>query len=120
MSDKIHKILATMEECIVDLKIELCDNDFDTVLARKRKDELKANRAKGGFVRAQNLTPERRSEIARNAVKARWDKVRKAKLENIPKDERWIFENPQILEAMDKSMKEAQEGKATKINLEEL
>lgn len=30
---------------------------------------------KGGKARAQSLSPERRSEIARNAAKARWDKT---------------------------------------------
>jgi len=33
--------------------------------------------AKGGKVRAAKLTPERRSEIARKAVSARWAKVKK-------------------------------------------
>lgn len=33
---------------------------------------------KGGAARAAKLSPERRSEIARNAVKARWDRVREA------------------------------------------
>jgi hypothetical protein len=32
--------------------------------------------SKGGRIRAERLTPERRKEIARKAVKARWDKVR--------------------------------------------
>ena len=32
--------------------------------------------SKGGKIRAERLTAERRKEIARNAVKARWDKVR--------------------------------------------
>jgi hypothetical protein len=31
---------------------------------------------KGGLARAQKLTPERRSEIARQACQARWDRVR--------------------------------------------
>jgi hypothetical protein len=30
----------------------------------------------GGFARAKKLSPERRSEIARNAINARWAKVR--------------------------------------------
>ena len=29
--------------------------------------------------RAESMTPERRKEIGRNAIKARWDKVKKAK-----------------------------------------
>jgi hypothetical protein len=32
--------------------------------------------SKGGRIRAERLTAERRKEIARKAVKARWDKVR--------------------------------------------
>ena len=32
--------------------------------------------SKGGRIRAERLTSERRKEIARKAVKARWDKVR--------------------------------------------
>jgi hypothetical protein len=39
--------------------------------------------AKGGKVRAANLTPERRSEIARKAVLARWAKQKNQ--EHIPK-----------------------------------
>jgi hypothetical protein len=41
--------------------------------------------SKGGKIRAERLTAERRKEIARKAVKARWDKVRAAKTS---KDER--------------------------------
>ncbi|MCZ0942667.1 MAG: histone H1 [Gammaproteobacteria bacterium] len=33
-------------------------------------------RAKGGKARASALPPERRSEIARNAAQARWQRVR--------------------------------------------
>lgn len=32
---------------------------------------------KGGKARAEKLTPERRSEIARKAARARWDKKRR-------------------------------------------
>ena len=32
--------------------------------------------SKGGRIRAERLTSERRKEIARKAVKARWDKAR--------------------------------------------
>jgi hypothetical protein len=35
--------------------------------------------AKGGIARAKKLSPERRSEIARNAVKARWKKTKSQK-----------------------------------------
>jgi hypothetical protein len=35
--------------------------------------------SKGGKIRAAKLTSEQRSKIARNAVLARWDKVRKLK-----------------------------------------
>ena len=35
--------------------------------------------SKGGKIRAAKLTSEQRSEIARNAVLARWEKARKAK-----------------------------------------
>jgi hypothetical protein len=34
---------------------------------------------KGGKARAAKLSPERRREIAQNAIKARWNKVAKAK-----------------------------------------
>jgi hypothetical protein len=33
---------------------------------------------KGGAARAANMTPEQRSEAARNAVKARWDRAKLA------------------------------------------
>jgi hypothetical protein len=35
--------------------------------------------SKGGRIRASRLTPAQRSEIARNAVLARWEKARKSK-----------------------------------------
>jgi len=35
---------------------------------------------KGGALRAANMTPEQRSESARNAVMARWNKVSKKPL----------------------------------------
>jgi len=35
--------------------------------------------SKGGKIRAAKLTSEQRSKIARNAVLARWDKVKKSK-----------------------------------------
>ena len=35
--------------------------------------------SKGGKIRAAKLTSEQRSEIARNAVLARWEKARKSK-----------------------------------------
>ena len=38
--------------------------------------------SKGGKIRAAKLTSEQRSKIARNAVLARWEKVRKTKEKN--------------------------------------
>jgi hypothetical protein len=46
--------------------------------ACKRVGVLAGGRAKGGVARAAALTPERRKEIAKMAVEARWNK-------NIPK-----------------------------------
>lgn len=44
----------------------------------KDKDSYAAEFArKGGKARAKKLTPERRREIARNAVQARWTKAKK-------------------------------------------
>ncbi len=37
-----------------------------------------SGRAKGGAARAKSLTPEQRSEIAKNAAKSRWDKSSQA------------------------------------------
>jgi hypothetical protein len=48
-------------------------------LNAKTLEIIKALGAEGGRARAKNLTKERRSEIARGAVQARWDKVRRAK-----------------------------------------
>ena len=47
-------------------------NWHERPLDYKEKDEAKA---KGGFARAKNLTPERRREIAINGAKARWSKA---------------------------------------------
>jgi hypothetical protein len=108
MSDKIHKILHTMEECIVDLKIELCDNDMDTALARKQKEQLSANRAKGGIARAKALTPEQRRIIAKHAAMCRW-----------AKDSDYVLSKEER-ESVERGLKEASEGKATRIKLEDL
>jgi hypothetical protein len=42
--------------------------------------------SKGGKIRAARLTPEKRSEIARKAVLARWAKARERPHENDPHD----------------------------------
>jgi hypothetical protein len=49
---------------------------WDTVQARRRGPRPKDNsgKVKGGLARAAALSPERRSEIARKAAKARWGK----------------------------------------------
>jgi hypothetical protein len=41
--------------------------------------------SKGGKIRAAKLTPEQRREIARNAVLARWAKVREKDQQKHPK-----------------------------------
>ena len=43
---------------------------------------------RGGKARAKALTPERQSEIGRLAIRARWAKVRAAKVINLPSDAR--------------------------------
>lgn len=55
-------------------------------MAKPKKDDASAaaralgrrGGLKGGAARAASLTPERRSQIARDAVRARWDRVREA------------------------------------------
>src|SRR6266478_1436557 len=37
------------------------------------KNEISESKAKGGFARAQSLTPAQRKEIARKAAEARWE-----------------------------------------------
>ncbi len=55
---------------------------FETNFMRKKKKNPNAvalgklGGSKGGKIRAERLTAERRKEIARKAVKARWDKVK--------------------------------------------
>ena len=45
------------------------------VLTRERAEEyVDEDRRRGGFARAENLTPERRRELARKAAEARWSK----------------------------------------------
>jgi hypothetical protein len=117
MSNKVRKILNQIEELIVDLKIEICDNDFDTMLARKKKAKLSANRAKGGLARAEKLSPGRRKEIAVNAAKKRWGNVKR---KDIPESGNWLFNNPRAIVSVEQGLLESAEGKATKINLEEL
>jgi hypothetical protein len=51
------------------------------IYRRGWRDGLRSRAVKGARARAKNLTPERRSEIARNAVKSRWERLDKAKAE---------------------------------------
>src|SRR5438105_2392671 len=53
-------------------------SDDKTFNAAKELGKLGAS--KGGTARANTLTPEERSEIARNAVNARWEKAGKLKV----------------------------------------
>jgi len=43
------------------------------------KKNIKDHASRGGITRAENLTPEERSEIASKAVKVRWDRYRQRK-----------------------------------------
>lgn len=45
------------------------------VLTREREEEyVDEDRRRGGFARAESLTPERRRELAQKAAAARWSK----------------------------------------------
>lgn len=46
----------------------------DTIIDDGKDANAKALGAKGGKKRAENMTPERRAEIARRAAEKRWDK----------------------------------------------
>jgi hypothetical protein len=59
------------------------DLNFERAMAKKKNPNAvalgKLGGSKGGKMRAQRLTPERRKEIARKAVLARWAKERARK-----------------------------------------
>jgi hypothetical protein len=57
--------------------------DEQTRISEAAKELSKKGAAKGGIARAQSLTPEERSEIARKAVGARWEKAGKYENEEI-------------------------------------
>lgn len=57
----------------------------DKQISEAAKELSKLGAAKGGFARAQKLSPEKRSEIARIAVEARWEKAGKYNDEKILK-----------------------------------
>ena len=46
----------------------------DSIIQGELGQDFTERGAKGGFARAKNLTPEKRSEIARKAVNSRWDR----------------------------------------------
>lgn len=50
------------------------DTQDDPVKILTSKDVARMGGLKGGKARAAKLSPERRSEIAKKAAKARWDK----------------------------------------------
>ena len=55
--------------------VDIIDAIFDGTPPEKDPERVargKVSGAKGGKVRAERLTPERRSEIARRAAEARW------------------------------------------------
>jgi hypothetical protein len=47
--------------------------DYEKNISAAGRDLGRKGARKGGLARARKLTPERRSEIARNAVQARWE-----------------------------------------------
>ena len=49
-------------------------DETDDVIDDGKDPAAKALGAKGGKKRAENMTPERRAEIARNAAESRWQK----------------------------------------------
>lgn len=50
-------------------------------------DDKDLTKAKGGFARAQSLTPEERAQSARNAAMARWSKVGEEPVSDLPTDD---------------------------------
>ncbi len=51
---------------------DLMQYDLSEKVYKTRETGSDGGRAKGGFARADNLSPERRAEIAKVAAKARW------------------------------------------------
>ncbi len=60
------------------MRIATCE-EADEVIDGGKDPNAKALGAKGGKKRAENMTPERRSEIAKKAAKKRWATVDKSK-----------------------------------------
>jgi hypothetical protein len=60
---------------IVEFEIEMSTRPMAVARLPNMKVPKVPARARGGQVRAQNLTPERRREIASGAAKARWSKA---------------------------------------------
>ena len=57
----------------------MVDEPFD-LTSEAAKELSRLGAAKGGFARARKLSPEERSESARKAVQARWEKAGKIPL----------------------------------------
>lgn len=75
MAKKPPKDINQRAKFIVDLvagDIKTDDGKDPAAVALGRKGGLK-----GGKARAKALSPERRKEIAKKAIKARWDKAKK-------------------------------------------
>jgi hypothetical protein len=56
--------------------MRIATGEIEESAPTKRADRAKKAGTKGGPARAQALTPEQRSEIARTAASARWKKAR--------------------------------------------
>ena len=63
---------AQLAKLVVDMATGEVPNDKEQVLAALSEQEQPTGRAKSAKARATSQTPERRSEIARQAASARW------------------------------------------------
>ena len=67
---KRHRDINQRAKLIVDIVI----GEAEDITERLKDSRAIKNGSDGGKIRADNLTPERRKEIAKKAAKARWKK----------------------------------------------
>ncbi len=71
--------INALAKSIVDLATDETPESTDTDTPQKNQAAVELGRLggmKGGKARAEKLTPEQRSEIAKKAAHARWNKIR--------------------------------------------
>ena len=118
---RLREALEALDEVVTELKDVLLIKGSDETLneiselSKHAKALAKVGSSKGGIARAKALTSEQRRIIAKHAAMVRWAK---SSDDVLPKDNYELTQDD--LESIQRGLTQAKEGKATKINMDEL